>query len=196
MKRIVLFSTPTNSNIYQISDLIFPKEIEHKVFAYMPSSGSNSPQKYTDFWKGIADKFNAEFNFIDNTNSDKSQKKALLKSNILLITGGNTFGLLNNLRQSGLDQTIKEFSKKDNIVLAGFSAGAIVLSPTIEVCNLPGYDENLVRLTNLNGLNIINFEVFPHFNEDSERQVLEKYRAQTKYQVKEITDEGHISLDL
>lgn len=196
MKRILLFSTPTDTNIKQISDLIFPQEIKHKVFAYMPSNGKNSPQKYTDFWKNIAEKYGVEFRFIDNTSSDKTQKENLLSSNILLITGGNTFGLLNNLRLSGLDQTVKTFSQKEEFVLAGFSAGAIVLCPTIKICGLPGYDENLVGITDLTGLNIIDFEVFPHFKEESERQTLENYQAQTTNQVKEITDENYIVLDL
>lgn len=185
---------PTDQNTQQIFDLIFPKEIGHRIFAYMPSNGSNSPQKYTDFWKGISDKYDAEFRFIDNTSSDESEKNKLLGSNILLITGGNTFSLLNNLRQSGLDKTIKEFSNKDTYILAGFSAGAIILSPTIEICNLPGYDENLVGIIDLKGLNIIDIEVFPHF-EESDRQTLEKYRSQTENQVREISNDDYIVLD-
>lgn len=202
MKRIVLFSMPTDNNISTISNLIFPNEIKKKIFAYMPSDGSSSPQKYTDFWKEIADKYGAEFRFIDNTSNNESQKNNLLGSNILLITGGNTFELLNNLRQSGLDEIIKTFFEKDKFVLAGFSAGAIVLSPTIEVAQQPSgtdpenlMDENLVGITDLTGLNIIDFEVFPHFEEASDKQTLEKYQAQSKHQVKEIADENYIVLD-
>lgn len=189
---------PTDSNIQQISDLIFPKEIERKIFAYMPSSGSNSPQKYVDFWKGIADKYQAEFRFIDNTNSDSFEKEKLLESNILLITGGNTFELLNNLRNSCLDKTINDFTQKDKYVLAGFSAGAIVLSPTIQIASLEttsGGDENLVGITNLEGLNIVDFEILPHY-EDPDKQILEKYRSQSKYHVKEITNENYMVIDM
>lgn len=198
MKRIVLFSMPTNRNIQQISELIFPTDMANKLFAYMPSNGSNSPQKYTDFWKEITDKYNTEFRFIDNLSNDESQKEKLLSSNILLITGGNTFELLNNLRSSGLDKTIKEFCQKDEYVLAGFSAGAIILSPTIEVAYQPssmGVDENIVGVTDLTGLNIIDFEVFPHFEEISDRQTIEKYKQQSKYPIKEIINESYIVLD-
>ncbi len=74
----------------------------------------------------------------------------------MVITGGNTFKLLDNLRKSGLDKAIKEFSNKSEFVLAGLSAGALVLTPTIEVCNLPNYDESTVGIDDFTGLNIIN----------------------------------------
>jgi dipeptidase E len=113
-----------------------------------------------------------------------------------VISGGNTFKLLDNLRKSGLDKTIIEFTKQDNYVLSGFSAGALVLTPTIEVCNLPNYDENLVGLKNLTGLGIIDFEVFPHYDEATQKELLDKYRLTAKHEVKEITNEDFITIDL
>ncbi len=119
----------------------------------------------------------------------------LLNSNILVITGGNTFTLLRNLRRSGLDKAIKKFSKKNNFVLAGFSAGAIVLTPTIKICNAPLYDENEVGLKNLKGLGIVNFEVFPHYSKKW-KGFLEKYERGNKTKVKRIADDKTLVLDL
>jgi hypothetical protein len=39
MKRLILFSLPTEQTKQNIVPLMFPKEIQHKVFAYMPSEG-------------------------------------------------------------------------------------------------------------------------------------------------------------
>ncbi len=186
----------------EILDAIFPSEINNNIFAYMPSDGSNSPQMYTDFWKDIADKYGAEFRFIDNTKENAvDEAKKLLESNILLITGGNTFGLLNYLRKSGLDNVIKKFVEKDEFVLSGFSAGAIVLSPTIKSAEIPTgndptdmIDENKVGLKDLTGLNIIDFEVFPHFDEILDRKTLEEYREQTPNEVREINNDEYIVL--
>lgn len=197
MKRLVLFSTPTPSNINAIIGQIFPDTIPNKVFAYMPSDGENIPQKYIDEWKGYADKYNARFNLINNSLSNSVQEyNKLLNSNILVITGGNTFKLLENLRKSGLDKAIKEFANKSEFVLSGFSAGALVLTPTIEVCNLPNYDENLVGLKDLTGLGIVDFEVFPHYDESTERELLEKYRLSAKHEVREIINENFITINL
>lgn len=197
MKRIVLFSTPTPTNIDRILGQIFPNELKDKVLAYMPSDGSNAPQKYIDEWKNYAEKYSAGFNLINNSKVDSlEEQNKLLSSNILVISGGNTFKLLDNLRKSGLDKTVLEFIKKESFVLSGFSAGALVMTPTIEVCNLPNYDKNEVGLKDLTSLNIVNFEVFPHYSEQEHKTLLNGYKAQAKNEVREITNEDCIVLDL
>lgn len=197
MKRIILFSAPTPSNIDKMLSLIFPKEMAKKVFAYMPSDGANCPQKYRDEWKGYAEKHGAEFRYIDNSKENAvDEVNNLLEANILIITGGNTFKLLDLLRGSGLDKAIKEFASKNEFVLAGFSAGALVLTPNIEVCNLPNYDKNEVGLKDLTGLNIVNFEVLPHYSEQEHEDSLNEYKTHTINEVREITNEDCIVLDL
>ena len=162
----------------------------------MPSNGVKGSEPYIEQWRVIAQEYYAEFNVIDNSVNDAEEQKRLLSSNIFLISGGNTFELLQNLRNSGLDKSIEQFAEKSDFVLAGFSAGAVVLTPTIELCNLPDFDENLVGLKNLNGIGIVNFEVFPHFNEHLHKVTLERYRKTTPNTVREITDEDYITLDL
>lgn len=196
MKRIVLFSQPTEKNIKQILDLTFPKEIDQKILAYMPSDGANCPQKYIGEWQKYAENYQAEFKYVDNSkiNATDEQEK-LLGANILVITGGNTFTLLRNLHQSGLFKTVQEFVKKEEFVLSGFSAGAIILSPTIQICNLHDFDENLVGLRDLTGLNIIDFEVFPHYSKD-QKETFEKYKKTTQNEVKTISNDEFITLNL
>lgn len=163
----------------------------------MPSDGANLKQKYIDEWNGYAQKRNAEFRLINNAKIDaQDEAEKLLGSNILVITGGNTFTLLDNLRKSGLEEAIKEFLRKPEFVLSGFSAGALVLTPTIEVCNLPNYDENLVGLKDLTGLNIVDFEVFPHYDPNSHKKLLTEYKKSARNEVKEITDDEMIVIDL
>lgn len=197
MKRIILFSTITETNRDTILNLVFTKEIENKVLAYMPSDGANCPQKYQDEWIGYSKKYGAEFRYIDNSIENAfGEAEKLLGANILIITGGNTFTFLNNLRKSGLDNVIKEFAQKNEYVIAGFSAGAIVLTPTIKICNLPDFDINEVELKDLAGLGIVDFEVFPHYSEQEHKDLLEKYRAQAKNEVREITNEDYLIIDL
>lgn len=162
-----------------------------KVLSYMPSDEAVLKKNYLKQWKQFAKNHNTKFNLIDNYKTGSEAKweiKKILSSNILVITGGNTFTLLRNLRRSGLDKAVKEFVKKDNFILAGFSAGAIVLSPTIRVCNIPGYDENTVDIKDFTGLKIIDFEVFPHYSEKW-KSLLEKYERDNDKKVKRIADE-------
>ncbi len=194
MKRITLFSTLTGENDDFVLSNIFPSEIKNKNLAYIPSGGVEATaQKYIDEWKTIADKYNARFTLIDNTKENESSR--LLEANILVISGGNTFALLKNMRQSGLDKAVKEFATKTEFSLAGFSAGAIVMTPTIEICNLPDFDVNKVGIEDLSGLGIVDFEVFPHYNEQQNAQ-LEDYRRMTKNNVKPIEDGEFLTINL
>ena len=193
MKRYVLFSMPMPEVIRKITPLLFPKELARKVFAYMPSDGSDteSNEKYTPFWEILAKDLDAKFNFIDNSSSDDSEKEKLRESNILLITGGNTFTLLNNIRSNELDKEIIKMTNKDDFVIAGFSAGAAILTPTINIVTKEwsyGKDSNNVGLDNLAGLNLVDFEVLPHYTETDEES-LEKYSKQSKYDVEPIPDD-------
>lgn len=195
MKRIVLFSQPTEKNIKQILDLTFPKEIKQKVFAYMPSDGANCPQKYIDEWKTYASNYQTQFLLIDNSKTDtKEEQNKLLKANILVISGGNTYILLQNLRRSGLLKTLQEFIKKEEFVISGFSAGAIVLTPTINICNIIGPNENSINLKDLTGLNIIDFEVFPHYSE-GQREILTQYKQKNKNKIKTITNDEFLVIN-
>lgn len=197
MKRVVLFSQPDGLDWSKFSKVLFPYELENKIMAYMPTNGSKTKQVYTDYWRDKATANNSKFVFIDNTLPESANEKEKIRSaNILLISGGNTFDLLNNLRKSGLDKAVVEFSKKDNFVLAGFSAGALVFTPNINMCNLPGYDENLVGLKDLSGLRIIDFEVYPHFDPETDSKTLGEYRKTTTNEVRPIQNNEHILIDL
>jgi dipeptidase E len=184
MKRIVLFSTLAASNEETILARIVPTSIQNKTIAYMPSDGIESAREYIKQWQAVAHKNNAKFNVINNRSKSIREKAKLLSSNILVISGGNTFNLLRNLRESGLDKSIKEFVAKPEFILAGFSAGAIVLTPTIAVCNLPVFGKNMAGIDDLSGLGIVNFEIFPHYDKQTQKTVLENYRKTTTNKIR------------
>jgi peptidase E len=204
MKRIILFSQPSEKAVEKLLPQLFPSDWDQKALAYMPSNGHETKQIYTDFWKDLAQKNMTDFALVDNMLPKGSGEEEKIKNaDILLISGGNTFELLNNLRNSGLDQAILDFVKKDNYVLAGFSAGAIVLSPTIAIAGQPSgddptdlIDENRVGITDLTGLNIINFEILPHYIEETDRKTLERYQLQTKNEVKTVTNDDLIIINI
>ena len=193
MKRILLFSALTESNRKAILSELFPSDIQNKVFSYIPSGGVKGSEPYIEQWRLMAQEYGAQFNVIDNSVNDIKEQRKLLSSNIILISGGNTFNLLQNLRDSSLDKSIKAFIENPDFVLAGFSAGALVLTPTIKVCSLPDFDENLVGLQDLTGLSIVNFEVFPHYDKFLQKATLERYRETTPNHVYKMTDEGYLT---
>ena len=120
MKRIVLFSTPTEKNLKPLLSAIFPQEMKDKVMAYMPSDGANCLPKYRKIWEKYAGDNNSQFIYIDNSKiGEEAQKELrnLKNANILVISGGNTFTLMRNLRRSGLDKAIIQFTQKPQFIL-------------------------------------------------------------------------------
>lgn len=199
MKRYILFSMPSPEVIKKITPHLFPKSLKDKTLAYMPSDGSDkeSNKKYTPFWENIAKENDVKFNFIDNSSVDFSEKEKIKGSNILLITGGNTFTLLNNIKKNGLDKEIIALSNKDGFVIAGFSAGAVILTPTINIVTKEwsyGKDVNTVGLNDMRGLSLIDFEVLPHYT-DADNDALTGYRNESVFDVKSISDTDYILID-
>ncbi len=182
MKRLILFSLPTEQIKQKIIPLMFPQEIQHKVFAYMPSEGVERNKKYESFtheWQAIASQYDAQFLLINNAAEDAAEERAKLSSaNILLITGGNPCILLGNLRKSGMDKVVAALSTKDDCVLAGYSAGAMIFTPTVQMC--AGEDNRNTQLTNFDALNFVEYEIFPHYSEETKVE-FERYRQKTSY---------------
>lgn len=198
MKRLILFSTPTAKNTNQVLDALLPETITPKVLGYLASDGADSPAGYVHLWRGWAEGSGWQLIEINNSligDAAAAECAKLAGCGSLLITGGNTFTLLHHLRTSGLVESIKDFAKRDNFVLGGFSAGAIVLTPTIKLAGAIGdFDENTVGLTDLTGLKLVEYEVFPHY-EDRHAAELDHYRQSTPNKVKTITDDEVIIID-
>jgi peptidase E len=102
-----------------------------------------------------------------------------------------------------LDHEIKEFVEKENFILAGYSAGAYILTPSIALCRAirdqkhrRKYEEDFDEINDLNGLNIVNFEIFAHYSEIHHQTLLKNFRSKSKRKIREITEEGYIVLDL
>jgi peptidase E len=196
-KRLVLFSQPSPIVFEKLKSALFPKHLINKTLAIIQSDGFDleAVTKYNPIWQQFAESNGAKFLFIDNSKRGSDsllETKKLLSSDIVVISGGNTFTLLNHLRLSGLDKAILEFWQKDNVVLAGFSAGAIVLTPTIEVANYG--DTNDLKLTNLTGLNIVDFQVWPHYELSQEAEVIE-YKTKNQTELRTIGDDDVLVID-
>jgi peptidase E len=164
-------------------------EEDSVVFGFMPATKVKR-NKYTLFAKGICMRYGYEFVYLNNRLDGEEAKEELEKldrCNVLLITGGNTYELLRNLRVSGFDKKIVEFSKRDGTVVVGFSAGAIVLGTTLRLLkhrHLELRDTNKVNIKDINGLGIIDKEIFPHYTDD-DKEDLDKYIK--KYNTEVIT---------
>lgn len=104
---------------------------------------------------------------------------------MLWLSGGNTFYLLDQVRKTRFDEWLKE--NIENKVYVGGSASTIIMTPTIAVAGLEPGDENVVGLTDLTGIGYVNFEVEPHC--DAARiEAVKDYAKQSKNPVYAIDD--------
>lgn len=84
----------------------------------------------------------------------------LADCDILWLSGGNTFHLLDQVRKTGFDKWLKEHI--DDKVYVGGSASSIVMTPTIQVASVEPGDENICGISDLTGLGYVPFEIEPH----------------------------------
>jgi dipeptidase E len=132
-----------------------------------------------------------------DTGPTPDEMEVALTSDIIYLAGGNTFYFLKHLRESGMLANLKRFAEKGG-VLAGLSAGGLIMSPTIELAGDAGLgpDPNDVGIKNLKGLGLFPFEFSPHFEHTPKHiQAHVAYSRKTKNPVYAASDGGGIIIN-
>ncbi len=195
--KIILISEPTEEVLKFLNNDFFNSEMEGKTFAYLPCVGDSPDNpKYSRFWQGKVEKNKGIFSLINNAKSfenSSEERKLVENADYLMIPGGNTFILLDNLRKSGLFESVRAFFNKGGKKYLGMSAGAIILGPSIEVAGFPGFslgaDENVPGLKDMSALGIVGFVPVPHYVEKDEG-ALKSFQGKTQFETKPISDDG------
>jgi dipeptidase E len=107
----------------------------------------------------------------------RAAERRILGSDVVYLAGGNTYYFLKHMRRSGLMPTLRRFADRGG-VLAGLSAGALLLTPNIGLAGYPPFDrdENEVGLRNESALGLVGFEFFPHYRRSPKlRDALARY---------------------
>jgi len=167
------------------------KKIENKKLAYIPNAldfatdvkrRKQSEEKDTNSLKELG--FDIERVDLKDYFGKKEELKIKLKNfGIIWVRGGNAFILRRAMNLSEFDILIKDLIDKNNLVYAGFSAGICVLGPTLkglDIMDDPAdnpYNTELI----LDGLNLIDFVIVPHFDSDQpESENARKYAENLK----------------
>ncbi len=140
-------------------------------------------------------------NFDISVFSEKTVKEKLSKAEIIFISGGNTFYLLQELKRKNLISYLKE-RIENGLLYIGESAGSVITGPNIEYASLAD-DKTLAKelsdytgmnlidffaddkmlakeLSDYTGMNLIDFYIVPHFGEEpfaeSSEKIVELYK--------------------
>jgi dipeptidase E len=132
---------------------------------YIPAASYGSEHEFREFVKRFR-KFNVTkfLHFAVDIPYDRIIFEEAFKSDAIFLSGGNTFHFLHHLRKNKLLKPLKEFVARGG-VLAGLSAGAIIMTPNIHTAGFPEFDcdENEEGITDWKSLGLVQFEFFPHF---------------------------------
>ena len=99
---------------------------------------------------------------VDTFDLDTQEAYELLKYDVVEFIGGNPYYLLNSIRVHNASAVIKQLAEEK--VLIGWSAGAMVFTPSIEIVHKLTPEINIVPIEDLKGLCLTNTHIIPHYN--------------------------------
>lgn len=107
---------------------------------------------------------------------------AIARAEVIVVGGGNTWNLLATLQEKKLMQAIRTKIMLDTPYI-GWSAGANLACPTIKTTN----DMPIVEVENMTGLNLIPFQINPHYTDKK----IENFAGETRSQrIAEFTEKN------
>jgi len=186
------------SNIELNLELIKLTEKVYPSITYIPDCSYYGKKDFKDFVAHYEHyDFSNFFYFEVDEPFTSNRLETALSSDIIYLSGGNTFYFLNALRKSGMVQKLKDFVAKGGL-LCGLSAGGILMTPNINTAGVPSFDRdpNEVGLVDYQALNLVHFEFFPHFEHTKRyRDALSIYSESIDYPLYGVPDGGGIIVD-
>lgn len=99
---------------------------------------------------------------VDCFDFDCQSPAELLAYNVVELIGGNPYYLMNSIRQNSFLDVLKCFAQSRCII--GCSAGAVVLTPTLELIDRYSPEMNTVGLKDLSACHLTDIQILPHYS--------------------------------
>lgn len=180
---LMLYSGGDNT-VNEKLDLVFVEMVNNAdaSFAFIPAKSDREGKYYTRF----KDYF-SKYGFHNLTYFDVDEDfnphglDNLFSSDVIYLSGGNTFYFLHNLKRRGLMEQLYSYAHQDNKIVVGVSAGAMIMTPTVRTTAIyhqrkGDFDSlNAVGLTDFSGLGLVDFEFVPHFTQDTKGEYVREF---------------------
>jgi len=172
------------SSLYESIELVkkfLDKNTESKKILFIPTAANvEEYKKYMHLTQKAFEDFGYEVeNFDVSVFSEEIAKEKLSEAKIVFISGGNTFYLLQELKRKNLITYLKE-RIENGLLYIGESAGSVIAAPDIEYAFVIDDKTVATELDDYAGLNLIDFYIVPHFEEEpfveSSRKTVELYK--------------------
>jgi dipeptidase E len=160
--KLLLFSNSTNIGedylsftLPYIREFIGNSKKQAVFFPYAAVSLS-----YDEYFYKVSSKLSTIGIEVCSIHHSSNLLKTIENSNLLIIGGGNTFALLKCIQELHLIEVIRA-KVNSGTPYIGWSAGSNLACPTIATTN----DMPIVQPTNFNSLNLIPFQINPHYTD-------------------------------
>jgi dipeptidase E len=157
----------TSSHNVVVSDIIkhLPKKPRELRLTFIPTAAEVEEGDLSWLQADRQSLVDAGFQMTDFSLVGKSEaevKTMLSETDIIFMSGGNTFFLLQEIRKSGFDKLIDGAIKQGKIYI-GSSAGSVVAGP--DISGVAGLDDpaDAPELKDFKGLGLIDIVIFPHW---------------------------------
>lgn len=125
------------------------------------------------------------FNYYDPVGYDS------LEIDAIYISGGNTYGTIDRIREAKADMLIKKYVKNGAVYIGG-SAGAHIACANIS--HVKRYDTNTFNVKDMRGLELYTGILICHYNKDREAHFLE-LKETSPFRVTALNDEESILVE-
>ncbi|MGH4050915.1 MAG: Type 1 glutamine amidotransferase-like domain-containing protein [Clostridium sp.] len=157
------FTQKNNINLkMKMKEIFFGKEY---TLSYIPSM-TDKKLKHFELAKTELNEYgDFKYNYFDIDDfCDLNKIEKIFKSDVIYLSGGNTYYFLNNLKKRYLITRIRRYIKNGGCVI-GLCAGAIMMSKDISAAKFGC--EDIIGLSNLSSLDLVDFDFMPHWNKHS-----------------------------
>lgn len=165
--------------------------------AFIPTAADPYPDKwFVDVDRKAFEEKGFIIQDVDLNNKDKDTlRKELADVEVIFVAGGNTFYLLEKVRESGFDEVLKEFVDK-GVIYVGSSAGAALVGPDIAPV-APIDDPSKAKLDSTKGVGLVDFVVLPHYGNEKYKPKYEEIEKKFsgKYDLIKITDQEAVVVE-
>lgn len=124
-----------------------------------------NPQKENAIWATVTEEYMRDIG-LKTRFIDFEKQENIENEDIIYVCGGNTFALIHYAREVGFRDAIERLSGYNGLYI-GSSAGSVIAGPLVECASLGPYkDDNSIGCTDMTGLELVDFNIFPHYKEE------------------------------
>ena len=179
------FGNPSSAKI--IYDNL-PKPISKCKVLYFPNEKATQEKIESGKYESRLAAFGFQKNNIYVANYYQPESIFHVDVDVIYISGGNTFGTMKRIRESGLDQVILNLVRNGATYIGG-SAGAHIA--TADLSHVTKYDQDTFGLTDFSGLGLYKGILICHYS-DGRKEDLEHLRSSGVYDVQALSDQDSI----